>query len=135
MLTDMKLDVVAMQEVKPTFPSITAATTLAFPERQMYSNQHPSGTVNGVAFLVRKTLDPYVQKSANPDSVLYMDPQATMLGLMFHLPNQKPLRVLNYYGLQTPSAKQWQDSYVRNYPYKVVMGDYNNTIWSQQPRR
>ena len=58
-------DTIGLQEVKPTFPNIEAATTLTFPEWQIYYHPHPSGTINGVAFLVRNTVDHFVLKDGN----------------------------------------------------------------------
>ena len=62
----MRLYIVGLQEVKPTFPNIEAATTLTFPEWQIYYHPHPSGTINGVAFLVRNSMDHFVLKDGNP---------------------------------------------------------------------
>ena len=79
-LGDMWLDIVALQDVKPTFPSITSATTLMFPEWQMYYNPHPDGNVNGVAILVRNTVDPMVKRCPDRTPDLFQDTQGTMLG-------------------------------------------------------
>ena len=61
LLSDMRLDIVGLQEVKPTFPNIEAATTLTFPEWQIYYHPHPSGTIQQVAFPVRNTVDRFVR--------------------------------------------------------------------------
>ena len=131
LLNDMQLDVAALQEVKRTFCNITSATTLTFPELQMYYNPHPDGNVNGVPILVRNTLDPFVKRRPNKTSALFQDPQGTMLGIIVHLPNRKPLQILNYYGLHSPNGKHWQDMYVGSYDYDVQPGA--DTIWSHHP--
>ena len=58
-----------------------------------------------------------------------------MLGITVHLPNQKPFRVLNYFGLHTREDKCWQKKHVDSYEYNVCMWDYNDAIWSHHPTR
>ena len=135
LLSDMRLDIVGLQEVKPTFPNIEAATTLTFPEWQIYYHPHPSGTVNGVAFLVRNTMDHFVLKDGNQRASLFADPDGTFLGLTLQLPNKPRLRVLNYYGLQTAATKKRQDAFVETHQYDVLMGDFNDSIWTNTPSR
>ena len=135
LLSDMRLDIVGLQEVKPTFPNIQAATTLTFPEWQIYYHPHPSGTINGVAFLVRNTMDHFVLKDGNQRASLFADPDGTFLGLTLQLPNKPRLRVLNYYGLQTAATKKRQDAFVETHQYDVLMGDFNDSIWSNTPSR
>ena len=53
-----------------------------------------------------------------------------MMGIMVHLPNQKPRRVLNCYGPYTREGKYWEDKQVDSYAYDVLLGDYNDAIWS-----
>ena len=109
LLSNMKLDFVALQEVKPTFPNITCATTLAFPEWEMYCNPHTGGMINGVTFLVRQIVGTVVHKDATKRPLLYTVTQHT-LGFTIGFPNCKPVRVLNYYGLQKPDTKRRQDA-------------------------
>ena len=135
LLSDMRLHIVGLQEVKPTFPNIEAATTLTFPEWQIYCHPHPSGTINGVAFLVRNTMDHFVLKDGNQRASLFADPDGTFLGLTLQLPNKPRLRVLIYYALQTAASKKRQDAFVETHQYDVLMGDFNHPIWSNTPSR
>ena len=66
LLNDTQLDIVALQEVKATFPNMASLTTPTFPKWQMYYNPHPDGNVNGVALVVENTLDPFVKRG--PDT-------------------------------------------------------------------
>ena len=61
-----QLDIVALHKVKPTLPNMAFPTTLTFPEWQMYYNPHPDSNVNGVALVVKNTLDPFVKRG--PDT-------------------------------------------------------------------
>ena len=81
LLSDMRLDIVGLQEVKLTFPNIEAATALTFLEWQIYYHPHPSGTIAGVAFLVRNTVDHFVLKDGNQRASLFVDPDGSFLGL------------------------------------------------------
>ena len=83
---------------EPTFPNVTSAATLTFSEWPMYYYPHPGGNVNGVAPLVKNTLDPFVKRGPDKTPDLFQDTQGTRLGVIVHLPNRKPLRVLNCYG-------------------------------------
>ena len=71
LLNDMRLDIVVPQEVNPTFSNITSATTLVFPQWQIYYNPHPDGNVNGVAILVRNTVDPFMKRGADKTPNLF----------------------------------------------------------------
>ena len=130
LLCNMRLDVVGRQEVKPTFPNIGAATTLGFPDWHIYYHPQPSGTINGVAFLVCNTMDHFVLKDGNQRASLFANPDGTFLGLPLQLPNKPRLRVLNYYGLQTAATKKRQDAFIETHQYNVLMGDFNDSIWN-----
>ena len=95
LLDDMQLDIVVPQEVNPTFPNITSATPLTFAEWQTYYNPHPNGDVNGVAILVKNTLDSVVKRGLDKAPELFRDTQCTMPGITVNVPDRKPLRVLN----------------------------------------
>ena len=123
----MQLDIVALQEVKPTFPNITSATTLTFPEWQMYCNPHPNGNVNGVAIVVRNTLDPFVKQGPDKALELFQDTQVTMLAITMHLPKN-----LSAYSTVMVSWR-WQDKQVAPHDYDILLGDYHDTIWSHHP--
>ena len=121
--------------VKPTFPKIEAATTLTFPEWRIYYHPHPSRTTNGVAFLVRNTVAHFVVKDGNQSASLFTDPDGTFLGLTLQFPNKARLRVLNYYGLQTVATKKRQDAFAETHQWDILMGDFNDSIWSNTPSR
>ena len=91
LVNNLQLSIVALQEVNLTFPNITSATTPTFREWQMYYNLHPNGNVNGLAILVKNTLDPFVKRGPHKARELFWDTQGTMLGISVHLPDRKPL--------------------------------------------
>ena len=133
LLSDMRLDVVGLQEVKPTFPNIEAATTLTFLEWHIYYHPHPSRTISGVAFLVRNIVDHFVLMDSNQSASLVTDPDGTFLGLTLHFPNKPQLRVLTYYGLPTAATKKRQDAFVETHQSDILTGDFNDSIWSNTP--
>ena len=95
----------------------------------------PVGTINGVAFLVRNTADHFVLKDGNQRAALFADLDGTFLGLTLQLPNKPRLRILNYYGLQTAATRKRQDAFVETHQCDILMGDFNDSIWSNTPSR
>ena len=133
LLSDIHLDIVGLQEVKPTFANIEATTALTFPEWQIYYHPHPSGKANKVAFLVRNTVDHFVLRGGNQVPSLIKDIEGTFLDLTLQFPNKPRLRILNYYGLRTPDTKKRQDAFIEPHTYDILMGDFNDSIWSNTP--
>ena len=73
--------------------------------------------------------------AAPPSASLFADPDGTLLGLTLQFPNKPRLWILNYYGLQTAATKKRQDAFVETHQWDVLMGDFNDSIWSNTPSR
>ena len=97
LLSDKHLDIMGLQEVKPTFPNIGVGTTLTFPEWQIYYQPHPFRTINGVVVLIGNTVGHFVLKDSNQGASLLTNPEGALLGLTLQFPNKPRLRVLNYF--------------------------------------
>ena len=90
--SNMCLDIVGLKEVNPIFPNIQVATTLTFPKCYIYNHPHPSGAINGVAFLVCNTTDHFVLKDGSQSALLFTDAIATRWASLCRCPTSR------YYG-------------------------------------
>ena len=128
-LHDLNLDLIALQEVKPAgdIDNITALTTGVMPEYSMWHNAHPEGKKNGVAFLIKNTLTQYVQKC-------YKDDCGTIYGMTLNMPEGN-IEVVNFYGQHKDWERKKQDAFMRGRKPDVWMGDLNDTVWADRPRR
>ena len=86
-----------------------------------------------MAFLVRHTVDHFVLKDGNQRASLFADPHRTFLGPTLQLSTKPRLRLLNYYGLQTAATQKRQDAFVETHQCDILMGDFNDSIWSNTP--
>ena len=115
-----------MQEYNLGFPLLEAATIALNNEYKCYT---APGTEPRVAFLVRNRVVPHVLET------LY-SPNGLAGALIPQLPNGPRRTIACVYSKFSRHDKQEVDLFLQTLkPYDIIMGDYNDHIWSSNPKR
>ena len=115
-----------MQEYDPCFPKPDAATTSLNNNYKCYA---APGTEQRVAFIVRHVVVPHILET------LY-SPNGLAGAIRLQLPNSPRRTIVCVYSKFNRKHKQEVDLFVQSLqPYDIVMGDYNDDIWSSNPTR
>ena len=103
-----------------------AATTALNDNYKCYATP---GNEPQVAFIVRNTVVPHVLET------LY-SPNGLAGAIRLQLPNSLRLTIVCVYSKFNRQDKQEVDLFVQSLqPYDIIMGDYNDDIWSSNPTR
>ena len=120
------IDLCGIQEYNPCFPLPEAATTALNNDYKCYA---APGNESRVAFLIRNTVVPHVLE------MLY-SPNGLAGALRLQLPNSPRRTIACVYSKLSRQDKQEVDLFLQSLrPYDIIMGDYNDDIWSSDPTR
>ena len=126
LISQCRIDLCGIQEYNPCFPKPEAATTALNNDYKCYA---ASRTEPRVAFIVRNTVVPHILET------LY-SPNGVAGAVTIQLPNSPRRTIACVYSKFNRQDKQEVDLFLQSLgPYDIVMGDYNDDIWSPNPTR
>ena len=115
-----------IQECDPGFPRPEAATTAL---QNNYKCLAAPGGYPRAAFLIKNHLVPHIT-----DTIYSRNGLAAALRI--HLPNDKRRTIVNIYPKFNKPDKKEIDDFIRSMsPYDLLMGDFNDALWNDQPNR
>ena len=126
LISQCRIDLCGIQEYNPCFPMPEAATTALNNDYKCYA---VPGNEPRVAFIVRNTVVPHVLET------IY-SPNGLARAIRQHLPNSPRRTIACMYSKFNCQDKQEVDLFLQSLqPYDIIMGDYNDDIWSSNPTR
>ena len=126
LISQCRIDPCGIQEYNPCFPMPEAATTALNNNYKCYA---AFGNEPRVAFIVRPTVVPHVLETLYSPNLLAGD-------IRLQLPNIPRRTRACLYSKLNRKDKQEVDLFLQSLqPYDIIMGDYNDDIWSSNPIR
>ena len=126
LISRCRIDLCGIQEYNPCFPKPRAATTALNNDYKCYA---APWTERRVAFIVRNPVVPHILET------LY-SPNGLAAAIRIQLPNRPRHTIACVYSKFHRQDKQEVDQFLQSpKPYDIIMGDYNDDIWSPNPTR
>ena len=126
LISQCRIDLCGIQEYNPCVPKPEAATTALNNDYKCYA---APGTEPRIAFVVRNSVVPHILET------LY-SPNGLAGAIRIQLPNSPRRTIACVYSKFNQQDKQEVDLFLQSLrPYDIIMGDYNDDMWSPNPTR
>ena len=126
LISQCRIDLCGIQEYNPCFPKSEAATTALNNNYKCYAAPR---TEPRLAFIVRNTVVPHILET-------FYSPNGLAGAIRLQLPDRPRRTMACVYSKFNRQDKQEVDLFLQSLqPDDIVMGDYNDDIWSSNPTR